>query len=100
MGATRDQISCHDVRALKPFIVLNRQTRKILAEFETREEAEAFRDGLSSARTNGNSDLSIRSTPGDRNDRKAGATNRPNKRGQTAHPVRKKQRRGPRRPSS
>jgi hypothetical protein len=30
--------------ALKAFIVVNRRTRKIVAEFETREEAEAFRD--------------------------------------------------------
>jgi hypothetical protein len=38
---------------LKAFIVVHRQTRKILGEFETREEAEAFRDGLISARANG-----------------------------------------------
>jgi hypothetical protein len=56
--------------ALKAFIVVNRRTRKIVAEFETREEAEAFRDGLISAQANGKSDLSIRSTPGDRTDRK------------------------------
>jgi hypothetical protein len=30
---------------LKDFIVVNRLTRKIVAEFGTREEAEAFRDG-------------------------------------------------------
>src|SRR5512133_2631185 len=31
--------------AVKAFIIVNRRTRKIVAEFETREEAEAFRDG-------------------------------------------------------
>jgi hypothetical protein len=88
------------VRALKPFIVVNRQTPQILAEFETREEAEAFRDGLSSARTNGKGNLSIRSTHADRNDQEAGATDRADKRGHTARPVRKKQRRRPRRSGS
>jgi hypothetical protein len=78
---------------LKPFIVVDRQTRKILAEFETREEAEAFRDGLSGARTNGKSDLSIRSTLGDRNEKDAAATHR---RRHTAQPVRRRQRRRPR----
>jgi hypothetical protein len=70
---------------LKAFIVVNRQTRKILAEFETREEAEAFRDGLISARATGKSPLSIRSTLGDRNDREARAARRAEKGGHTAH---------------
>jgi predicted ATPase len=86
--------------ALKAFIVVNRQTRKILAEFETREEAEAFRDGLISARVTGKSPLSIRSTLGDRNDQEAGAARRAEKRGHTAHHLRGEQRRGPRRPGS
>jgi hypothetical protein len=34
---------------LKDFIVVNRLTRKMVAEFGTREEAEAFRDGLINA---------------------------------------------------
>jgi hypothetical protein len=55
---------------LKPFIVVNRQTRKIVAEFESREEAGAFRDGLINAQATAQSLLSIRSTLGDRNDRK------------------------------
>ena len=86
--------------ALKAFIVVNRQTRKILAEFETREEAEAFRDGLISARATGKSPLSIRSTLGDWNDQEAGAARRAEKRGHTGPPLRGKQRRGPRRPGS
>jgi hypothetical protein len=86
--------------ALKAFIVVNRQTRKILAEFETREEAEAFRDGLVSARATGKSPLSIRSTLGDCNDQEAGAARRAEKRGHTGPPLRGKQRRGPRRPGS
>ncbi|SRR6266487_2030998 len=86
--------------ALKAFIVVNRQTRKILAEFETREEAEAFRDGLISARATGKSPLSIRSTLGDGNDQEAGAARRTEKRGRTGHPLRGKRRRGPRRPGS
>jgi len=85
---------------LKAFIVVNRQTRKILAEFETREEAEAFRDGLIGAQANGKSHLSIRSTLGDRNDQEAGAADRADKRGRTAHPLRRKHRRGPRPPGS
>jgi len=75
---------------LKAFIVVNRQTRKILAEFETREEAEAFRDGLIGAQANGKSQLSIRSTLGERNDQEAGAAHRADKRGRAAHPLRRK----------
>ena len=85
-----------ELSALKAFIVVNRQTRKVLAEFETREEAEAFRDGLISARATGKTPLSIRSTLGGRNDEEAGAAHRAEKRGHTAHPLRRKQRRGPR----
>jgi hypothetical protein len=84
--------------ALKDFIVVNRLTRKIVAEFGTREEAEAFRDGLISAQPNGKSDLSIRSTLGDSTDQEAGAAQRAEKRGRTPHPLRRKQSRGPRRP--
>jgi hypothetical protein len=58
---------------LKAFIVVDRRTRKIVAEFGTREEAEAFRDGLISAQANGKSDLSIRSTLGGLSDQEAGA---------------------------
>ena len=86
--------------ALKAFIVVNRQTRKILAEFETREEAEAFRDGLIIARATGKSPLSIRSTLGDCNDQEAGAAGRAEKRGHAGPPLRGKRRRGPRRPGS
>ncbi len=86
--------------ALKPFIVVNRQTHKIVAEFETREEAEAFRDGLISAQANGKSRLSIRSTLGARNDQEAGVAQRADGRERPAHPVRRRQRRGPRRAGS
>src|SRR6266508_1346231 len=89
-----------ELSALKAFIVVHRQTRKILAEFETREEAEAFRDGLISTHATGKSPLSIRSTLGDRNDQEAGAAHRAEKREHTAHPLRGTQRRGPRRPGS
>jgi hypothetical protein len=82
---------------LKDFIVVNRLTRKIVAEFGTREEAEAFRDGLISAQANGKNDLSIRSTLADSTDQRAGAAQRAEKRRRTARP-RQKQRRGPRRP--
>ena len=58
---------------MKRFIVVNRQTRKIIAEFETREEAEAFRDGLIGARASWKSRLSIRSTLGDRGNEQAAA---------------------------
>jgi hypothetical protein len=84
--------------ALKAFIVVNRRTRKIVAEFGTREEAEAFRDGLISAQANGKSDLSIRSTLGESTDQDARAAQRAEKRGRTAHPLRPKQSRGPSRP--
>jgi alkylated DNA nucleotide flippase Atl1 len=83
---------------LKAFIVVNRRTRKIVAEFGTREEAEAFRDGLISAQANGKSDLSIRSTLRESTDQEAGAAQRAEKRGRTAHPLRRKQSRGPGRP--
>jgi hypothetical protein len=58
---------------LKAFIVVNRRTRKIVAEFGTREEAEAFRDGLITAQANGKSDLSIRSTLAASTDRGSGS---------------------------
>jgi hypothetical protein len=83
---------------LKDFIVVNRLTRKIVAEFGTREEAEAFRDGLISAQANGKNDLSIRSTLADSTDQRVGAAQRAEKRRRTARPRRRKQRRGPRRP--
>jgi hypothetical protein len=82
---------------LKDFIVVNRLTRKIVAEFGTREEAEAFRDGLISAQANGKNDLSIRSTRADSTDQRAGAAQRAEKRRRTARPS-QRQRRGPRRP--
>lgn len=85
------------VSALKAFIVVNRRTRKIVAEFGTREEAEAFRDGLISTQANGKGDLSIRSTLRDSTDEEAGAAQRAEKRRRTAHPLRRKQRRRPRR---
>jgi hypothetical protein len=85
------------VSALKAFIVVDRRTRKIVAEFGTREEAEAFRDGLISSQANGKSDLSIRSTLGDSTDQEAGAAQRAEKPRRTAHPLRRKQRRRPRR---
>jgi hypothetical protein len=72
---------------LKDFIVVNRLTRKIVAEFGTREEAEAFRDGLISAQANGKNDLSIKSTLADSTDQRAGAAQRAEKRGRTAHVV-------------
>jgi hypothetical protein len=82
---------------LKAFIVVDRRTRKIVAEFATREEAEAFRDGQIGTQANGKSDLSIRSTLADSTDQEAGAAQRAEKRRRTAHPLRRKQRRRPRR---
>jgi len=75
---------------LKAFIVVNRRTRKIVAEFGTREEAEAFRDGLISAQANRKVDLSIRSTLGDSTHQEAGAAQRAEKRRRTTHPRRRK----------
>ena len=85
---------------MKRFIVVNRQTRQILAEFESREEAEAFRDGRVSAHANGKGYLSIRSTLGERDNPQARAVDSADKRGRTAQPLRRKQRRAPRRPVS
>ncbi len=45
---------------MERFIVVDRETRKILARFETREEAEAFRGGLIAADPKAEGNLSIR----------------------------------------
>src|SRR5947207_1309165 len=71
------------VQPVKPFIVVNRETRKILAEFETREEAAAFRDGLAGGQANGKRALSIRSTLDGRGNQEAGAVDRADRRGRT-----------------
>jgi hypothetical protein len=45
---------------MKAFIVVNRKTRKILARFESREEAEAFRAGLMTAEPKDGRNLGVR----------------------------------------
>jgi hypothetical protein len=49
-----------EVGASQPFVVVDRQTRRIVAGFASREEAEAFREGQIVTDARASRDLSIR----------------------------------------
>jgi hypothetical protein len=66
---------------MEPFIIVDRKTRKILARFETREEAEAFRGGLIAADPKAESNLSIRGPLGDQHEPARRAARKSHKRG-------------------
>jgi len=58
---------------MESFIIVNRRTRKILARFESREEAEAFCAGLITTDPTAESYLSVRKPFGDQKDPSGGA---------------------------
>jgi hypothetical protein len=66
---------------MAPFIIVDRKTRKILARFETREEAEAFRGGLIAADPKAESNLSIRGPFGHQHEPARRAARKPDQRG-------------------
>jgi hypothetical protein len=66
---------------MEPFIVVDRKTRKILARFETREEAEAFRGGRIAADPKAKSTLSIRGPFADQHEPARRAARKSRKRG-------------------